>query len=74
MAADPLVSILETRGYTNIQVLGGGRISRDDDSKIISIFGYSYGFGRADHAKSKEIIEADERFGSYNVKWSNEGY
>lgn len=73
-AAEPMIDRLESSGYTNIRVLGGGRISLDDDKHKISIFGYSYGFGRADHSISKSVIEADERYKDYDVTWSNEGY
>ena len=73
-AAEALISRLETGGYTNIQVLGGGRIFYDETKKRISIFGYSYGFGRADHFISQKIIEADERFQDYDITWSNDGY
>ncbi len=73
-AAEPMVNRLEESGYTNIRVLGGGRISLDENDRKISIFGYSYGFGRADHSISKTIIDSDERYKNYEVTWSNDGY
>ena len=73
-AAEPMIDRLELSGYTNIRVLGGGRISLNDDERKISIFGYSYGFGRADHSISKSVIGADERYKDFDVTWSNEGY
>ncbi len=73
-AAEPIVDLLEQSGYTNIDVLGGGRISLDDEKKKIFIFGFSYGFGRADHFISQKVIEADERYKDYDVSWSNDGY
>jgi phosphohistidine phosphatase len=73
-AAEPVIERLETSGYSNIRVLGGGRIFLDDETKKISIFGYSYGFGRADHQISQMIIEADNRYKNYDVSWSNDGY
>jgi len=73
-AAEPFVCMLESSGYTNIDVTGGGRILLDSDKKHISIFGYSYGFGLADHALSKSVIEKDERFIGYDITWSNDGY
>ena len=65
---------LESNGYTNIRVTGGGRIFLDDDAKKISVFGFSYGFGLADHARSKELIQADDRYKDYDVVVSDDGY
>jgi len=73
-AAEPLIHMLESNGYSNINVLGGGRIMLDEEKKEISIFGYSYGFGRADHEISKNVIEADSRYKDFKVTWSNDGY
>ncbi|KAL7452632.1 hypothetical protein ACHAWC_004368 [Mediolabrus comicus] len=72
--AEPLIPILQQSGYTNIRIKGGGRILRDDDDKIIKIFGYSYGFGRADHALAKDVVERSGKFVGYSITWSNDGY
>lgn len=64
-----LLPTLRRRGYTDIQITGGGRMMRDDDRKAIHISGCSYGFGQADHAAAKEIVEQDERYRSYQVTW-----
>jgi len=73
-AAESLLQVLEAYEYTDIRVMGGGRIYLDHDSRSISVFGYSYGFGQADHAKSTEVIRGTETYKNYDVKWSNEGY
>jgi phosphohistidine phosphatase len=73
-AAEPMVAALERSGYKSISILGGGRIALDKDKKTISIYGYSYGFGLADHALSKSIIEMDPDWKEYTITWSNEGY
>ena len=73
-AAEPLVDSLEESGYTDIRVTGGGRIYFSKDERVIKIFGYSYGFGMADHALSKKTIEQDGRFSGYDVTCSNDGY
>jgi len=73
-AAEAFLPRLEERGYTDIQVLGGGRINLDEERRRIEIYGYSYGFGRADHLISKKVIEADEKYSDYDVTWSNDGY
>lgn len=52
-AAEPMVEALERSGYTSIAILGGGRIRLDKNNLTISIYGYSYGFGLADHELSK---------------------
>ena len=72
--AEYLIPQLESSGYTEIQVKGGGRILRDDEDKKIHIFGYSYGFGMADHAKAKEVVERCAKYEGYDITWSNDGY
>ena len=72
--AEPLIPILKQSGYTNIQIKGGGRILRCDEDNIIKIFGYSYGFGRADHALAKDVVEKSGKFAGYAISWSNDGY
>ena len=73
-AAEPFVDRLEGAGYRDIRVTGGGRINYQPDERIINIFGYSYGFGLADHKLSKKVVEEDGRWVGYAVEWSNEGY
>jgi phosphohistidine phosphatase len=73
-AAEPVVEALERSGYTSIAILGGGRIRLDKDNATISIYGYSYGFGLADHELSKSIIQKDPRYESFEITWSNDGY
>ena len=73
-AAEPYVELLEDNDYSSIDILGGGRIALDSTNKTISVFGYSYGFGLADHAISKAVILKDPRYSDFDVTWSNEGY
>uniref|UniRef100_A0A7S3Q5L9 14 kDa phosphohistidine phosphatase n=1 Tax=Chaetoceros debilis TaxID=122233 RepID=A0A7S3Q5L9_9STRA len=73
-AAEPYVELLQERGYRDVNVTGGGRIYFNVEEKSINIFGFSYGFGLADHAISKEVVEKDERYKDYDVTWSNDGY
>ena len=54
------------------ECVGGGRIIHDPEGKTIKVFGYSQGFGRADHAKTCELIK--KHYPGYTVTWSNEGY
>jgi len=72
--AQYLLPILEGERYTNIRIKGGGRILRNDDDKKIHIFGYSYGFGAADHSHAKSIVDQCEMYKGYTVTWSNDGY
>ena len=72
--AEPFVYRLENAGYTDIRVKGGGRINYMPDERVISIFGYSYGFGLADHKLSKEVMQKDGRYLGIAIDWSNEGY
>jgi phosphohistidine phosphatase len=73
-AAEPMTEKLQQAGYSDIVVTGGGRILYDEDARRISIFGHSYGFGRADHAISQEVILSDERYKDFDVTISNDGY
>jgi len=73
-AAEPFVEKLERSGYKSISILGGGRIDLNTATRSVSIYGYSYGFGLADHAISKSVVEKDPKFKDYEITWSNEGY
>lgn len=72
--AVPMVEKLEEAGYTDIGITGGGRISLDPVAQRIEIFGFSYSFGKADHAISHHMILEDERYKDYEVTITNEGY
>ncbi|XP_051153345.1 14 kDa phosphohistidine phosphatase-like isoform X2 [Leptopilina boulardi] len=52
--------------------VGGGRIKHDADENAINVYGYSQGFGKADHEVSVDLIK--KKYPSYEVTWSNEGY
>ena len=67
--AEYLVPQLESSGYTDIQIKGGGRIRRDDGDKRIHIFGHSYGFGMADHALAKGVVGRCAKYQNYEVTW-----
>ncbi len=73
-AAEPYVELLQSKGYKNIVVTGGGRILFDEVDRKIHIYGFSYGFGLADHSRSMEVVKNDERYKDYEVTWSNDGY
>jgi len=53
---------------------GGGRIEVNEGAKTILIYGYSQGFGRANHALTKEILENSGQYKDYVITWSNDGY
>ncbi|KAJ0182802.1 hypothetical protein K1T71_002171 [Dendrolimus kikuchii] len=52
--------------------LGGGRISHDSENKKIHIYGYSQGYGKADHEVAAKLIK--ETYPSYAITVSDEGY
>lgn len=55
------------------ECVGGGRIQHDDGDKIISVFGYSMGFGRADHSITVGLLQ--KKYPDYaKISYSNEGY
>lgn len=51
---------------------GGGRIEHDPSSRFIQVYGYSQGYGRADHSTTTEILKKE--FPGYTIEWTNEGY
>lgn len=52
---------------------GGGRILHKPAERSILVYGYSQGFGRADHSIATELIRG--KFPNYEkIEWSNEGY
>jgi phosphohistidine phosphatase len=73
-AAEPFVAQLEEAGYYDIEIKGGGRIFLNEDEAKISIFGHSYGFGKADHTISQKAVLADPRYKTFQVTISDEGY
>jgi phosphohistidine phosphatase len=73
-AAEPMIEQLEYAGYGRIDVTGGGRIRLDSSSKIMHIYGFSYGFGLADHSISRRVVLADPRYADFDVTTSDEGY
>jgi phosphohistidine phosphatase len=73
-AAEPFIAKLKRAGYYDIEVTGGGRVAMDEARKKISIFGFSYGFGKANHQLSADIVRKDERYQYYDVDWSDDGY
>ena len=54
------------------QCLGGGRIRHESRDKRIKVYGYSMGFGRADHTKAVELLK--KAYPGYQIEWSNDGY
>ncbi|KAG5834210.1 hypothetical protein ANANG_G00259140 [Anguilla anguilla] len=49
---------LQKGGELDCQCLGGGRINHDSHAKKIHVYGYSVGFGRADHCVATEKLKA----------------
>ncbi|KAF2894350.1 hypothetical protein ILUMI_11828 [Ignelater luminosus] len=54
------------------KVLGGGRIIHDAPNKTIKVYGYSQGYGKADHAKTVDLLK--KVYEDYDISWSDEGY
>lgn len=69
---DKVSEELERSGDLDCECIGGGRIKHDAQEKKIHVYGYSVGFGRANHAVTTEKLKV--RYPDYEVTWSNEGY
>ncbi|KAF7634097.1 hypothetical protein Mgra_00006517 [Meloidogyne graminicola] len=59
-------------GLIKFECPGGGRIDHDSEKKKICVYGYSQGFGRADHTKAVDLLK--KRYPDYKIDWSNDGY
>ncbi|KAM3874581.1 14 kDa phosphohistidine phosphatase [Diretmus argenteus] len=69
---DKVSEELEEGGLLDCECVGGGRIRHEPQNKKIHVYGYSLGFGRANHAVSTEKLKV--RYPDYEVTWDNEGY
>ena len=56
----------------NCECLGGGRIQRSENGKQIKVYGYSVGFGKADHELTVSLLK--KNWSKAEITWSNEGY
>ncbi|XP_037923724.1 sex-regulated protein janus-A-like isoform X2 [Hermetia illucens] len=68
---DEVRSSVEGLGL-DTECLGGGRIEHRPDNKKIKVYGYSQGFGKADHAKTRDILKT--KYGNYDIEISDGGY
>ncbi|KAM5330567.1 14 kDa phosphohistidine phosphatase isoform 2-T2 [Glossophaga mutica] len=68
---DKVAGEIQKKGY-DCECLGGGRISHQSQDKKIHVYGYSMGFGRAQHSVSTEKIKA--KYPDYEVTWADDGY
>lgn len=55
-----------------LKCIGGGRIEHDPDEKTMNVFGYSQGYGKADHLVSVRLLI--KKYPEYSITWSDEGY
>lgn len=56
-----------------VECMGGGRILNEANKKEILVYGYSMGYGLADHSITVELIK-NNGYGDYKVTFNNEGY
>uniref|UniRef100_A0A673VFZ9 14 kDa phosphohistidine phosphatase n=2 Tax=Suricata suricatta TaxID=37032 RepID=A0A673VFZ9_SURSU len=68
---DKVSGEMQKKGYS-CECLGGGRISHQSQDKKIHVYGYSMGYGRAQHSVSTEKIKA--MYPDYEVTWADDGY
>ncbi|KAL4218906.1 14 kDa phosphohistidine phosphatase [Mactra antiquata] len=68
---DDVTPDIESSGL-DCECVGGGRISHEPNKKKIEIFGYSQGFGRANHYITARIL--GKKYSEYDVSFTNEGY
>ncbi|XP_063695495.1 sex-regulated protein janus-A-like [Culicoides brevitarsis] len=54
------------------ECIGGGRIEHRPEKKWLKVYGYSQGFGKADHELSKSILL--KKYSDYTIECSDEGY
>ncbi|XP_045191336.2 14 kDa phosphohistidine phosphatase-like isoform X2 [Mercenaria mercenaria] len=69
---DEVTPAIEEAGL-DCECLGGGRIHHDTSKKKIEIFGYSQGYGQANHSITARILS--KKYRDYdNITWNNDGY
>ncbi|XP_043326196.1 14 kDa phosphohistidine phosphatase [Cervus canadensis] len=68
---DKVSGEMQKKGY-DCECLGGGRISHQSQDRKIHVYGYSMGYGRAQHSVSTEKIKA--KYPDYEVTWADDGY
>jgi len=61
-----------SRSDAKVKCIGGGRIQHDRDRKVINVYGYSVGYGQANHADTCKILKT--YYDDYTIEWSNDGY
>eukprot|EP00532_Pseudo-nitzschia_australis_P005776 CAMPEP_0168172166 /NCGR_PEP_ID=MMETSP0139_2-20121125/5093_1 /TAXON_ID=44445 /ORGANISM="Pseudo-nitzschia australis, Strain 10249 10 AB" /LENGTH=808 /DNA_ID=CAMNT_0008089767 /DNA_START=396 /DNA_END=2821 /DNA_ORIENTATION=- len=68
VAFDLLEWIRSVPGYqdTMVEITGGGRIDYDIASSKVSVYGFSYRYGKGDHVRAAQLIE-DSPFGADSV-------
>ncbi|XP_043220373.1 14 kDa phosphohistidine phosphatase-like isoform X1 [Amphibalanus amphitrite] len=54
------------------ECVGGGRIMHHADAKKLEVFGYSQGYGRADHSITAGLLK--DKYPDYEITTSDEGY
>lgn len=55
------------------ECVGGGRIRHEPDKKSILVYGYSQGYGKADHSITVELLK--KKYPDYaSITFSNDGY
>ncbi|XP_057325956.1 14 kDa phosphohistidine phosphatase-like [Microplitis mediator] len=54
------------------ECVGGGRINHNAPAKTIKVYGYSQGFGKADHTIAVGLLK--KKYPDYEITWSDEGY
>ncbi|KAI8761382.1 14 kDa phosphohistidine phosphatase [Biomphalaria glabrata] len=66
---DHLDASLEEIGVT-CECVGGGKIEHDSLAKTITVFGYSQGYGKADHSVTVRLLK--EKYPDYNsITWKD---
>uniref|UniRef100_A0A023F860 Sex-regulated protein janus-A n=1 Tax=Triatoma infestans TaxID=30076 RepID=A0A023F860_TRIIF len=61
-----------TKLKLDTECVGGGRIQHSPQDKCIKVYGYSQGFGKADHELTASLLKI--AYPEYNVTWSDDGY
>ncbi|XP_043578241.1 14 kDa phosphohistidine phosphatase-like [Bombus pyrosoma] len=67
-----VVDVVDSIPDLRSKCVGGGRIEHDPDEKTIKVYGYSQGFGKADHEVTVSILK--KKYPDYSITWSDDGY
>jgi len=64
--------IFRKKSKLKTRCVGGGRIKHIVAQRHIVVYGYSQGYGQADHSITCKVLRT--KYPDYTIEWNNDGY